>query len=317
MIDVSVIIVCMNNVPNIRRCLDSIKKYTRVSYEVLVVAYLFSKENMEKILADYPWAVFIESNDIRGFSENNNLALKRAKGKYCFVINDDTEMRMPVIDRLVEDFEKLPEKCAIISPATYYGDGSLQCCGRPQHNKKTFILSNLGLWDEAKVKSIYTNRTGRFQSYNIVGAAFMIKRDVFEKFGWFDERFFFCPEDIALSSTLNINGYECWVDSNVELIHYEGDSGKASSWISTATKPAGMRGSLMFYSNGKLMWYVLLAVFCFVTSTGRLIKQLLDIREKNQEYRKIRVCSEWNTIMACLSRATPKELFIKFYNRIR
>lgn len=48
---------------------------------------------------------FVESNEIRGFSENNNLALRQAKGKYCFVQNDDTELKMPCIDKLVETIE--------------------------------------------------------------------------------------------------------------------------------------------------------------------------------------------------------------------
>lgn len=63
-----------------------------MSYECFVVAYLFSKENLEKVKHDFPWVKFIENNEIRGFSENNNLALRQAKGKYCFVQNDDTEL---------------------------------------------------------------------------------------------------------------------------------------------------------------------------------------------------------------------------------
>ena len=96
-IDVSIVIVCMNNLKNLYPCLESIKKYTTVSYETLVVAYLFSKENLEKVKKDFPWVTFIESNEIRGFSENNNLALRDAKGEYCFVVNDDTEMKMDVV----------------------------------------------------------------------------------------------------------------------------------------------------------------------------------------------------------------------------
>lgn len=63
-----------------------------MSYETLVVAYLFSKENLEKVKHDFPWVTFIESNEIRGFSENNNLALRQAKGKFCFVL-----MMIPIL----------------------------------------------------------------------------------------------------------------------------------------------------------------------------------------------------------------------------
>ena len=43
MVDVSVIIVCMNRPDNLYPCLESIRRTTvRVSYETLVVAYLYS-----------------------------------------------------------------------------------------------------------------------------------------------------------------------------------------------------------------------------------------------------------------------------------
>jgi len=86
---VSIVIVCMNNLKNLYPCLESIKKYTTVSYETLVTAYLFTPENLKKAKEDFPWVTFIESNEIRGFSENNNLALRQAKGRYCFVLNDE------------------------------------------------------------------------------------------------------------------------------------------------------------------------------------------------------------------------------------
>jgi hypothetical protein len=50
------------------------------TYEIWVVAYLFSPENLAKLRAAYPEANIVESNEIRGFSENNNLALRQANG---------------------------------------------------------------------------------------------------------------------------------------------------------------------------------------------------------------------------------------------
>ena len=94
--EVSVIIVSMNNYEVLSRCLDSIRTHTSTSYEVFVVAYLFSPENLQHLRQNYPWAQIIESNEIRGFSANNNLALRKATGKYCFVLNDDTKIESDV-----------------------------------------------------------------------------------------------------------------------------------------------------------------------------------------------------------------------------
>ena len=88
---VSIVIVNMNKPDVLRTCLDSIIRHTHsVSYETFVVAYLYSKKNLIEMQTDYPWVRWIESNSIRGFSENNNLALRQATGDYCFIVNDDT-----------------------------------------------------------------------------------------------------------------------------------------------------------------------------------------------------------------------------------
>ena len=53
--EVSVIIVSMNNYEVLSRCLDSIRTHTSTSYEVFVVAYLFSPENLQHLRQNYPW----------------------------------------------------------------------------------------------------------------------------------------------------------------------------------------------------------------------------------------------------------------------
>ena len=47
--EVSVIIVSMNNYEVLSRCLDSIRTHTSTSYEVFVVAYLFSPEYSDSV----------------------------------------------------------------------------------------------------------------------------------------------------------------------------------------------------------------------------------------------------------------------------
>lgn len=316
MIDVSIVIVCMNNLKNLYPCLESIKKYTSVSYETLVVAYLFSKENLEKAKKDFHWVTFIESNEIRGFSENNNLALRQAKGKYCFVLNDDTEMRMDVVGGLVKTIESLPEKVAIVSPVTTFPDGRVQVCGRPPMDWKKVILAKMHLWNERQ--SMWVNNKGVFKSYNILGAAFLIKTNVFREVGWFDEYFFFCPEDIALSTTLNKSGYECWVNADVRLIHYEGMSGKSVSQIRCATAPASRKGNMVFFSRGNAYIYLFFGlVMNILTFLSAFLHFICSISRNNHDVNHVLMRSEINAVMATFSKKTPKELFIKYYSMIK
>ena len=72
---VSIVIVCMDRMDLLRPCLDSIRKNTSVTYETFVVAYMFSEANLAVLKAGYPWVTVVESRELRGFAENNNLAL--------------------------------------------------------------------------------------------------------------------------------------------------------------------------------------------------------------------------------------------------
>lgn len=308
----------MNNLKNLYPCLNSIRQYTHeVSYEVFVVAYLFSKENLKKIKTDFPWVTFIESNEIRGFSENNNLALRRAKGKYCFVLNDDTEMKMPVVDLLFETVESLPADVAVISPRSVYGDGKLQSCGRPKHTFLKTLLGILKLWHEQRSKSRYVNQSGVFQTFDLWGAFFLIKTDIFKEVGWFDERYFFSPEDIALSRELNRRGYKCYVNADVTIMHYEGMTGKGISRLQTATKPASLKGNLIFYGDESHIRYGFVALIFFCVLIPQfLFHWFMSLKGGNKDNHKILSKSLVNSMKVCFTSSTPKEVFTKYYNAL-
>lgn len=308
---VSIVIVCMNNLKNLYPCLNSIKKYTSVSYETLVVAYLFTKENLDKVRLDFPWVTFIESNEIRGFSENNNIALRQAKGKYCFVVNDDTYIDSPVIDKLVLSIEGLPDKAAVISPNIKYPDGSPQYCGRNKTSFWTYLKSILGI---KHIDSQYKDRSGIFSTFNLMGAAFLIKTDLFKSVGWFDEYYFFCPEDIALSTTLNRLGYNCYVDGDITIYHIQGAS--SLSLMQTATEPAHVKGSVVFYSDNSYIKKIILSFCQIVRSCLRATIWKIIYSIKKEEKARIKSLVYINVIAGLLSAQTPKEIFIKYYTRI-
>ncbi|OUO81860.1 glycosyltransferase [Bacteroides sp. An269] len=309
-VEVSVVIVCMNNIGNLYPCLNSILKNTTVNYEIFVVAFLFSEENLQKLHSDFPTVKIIISNELRGFSENNNLALKQAVGKYCFVVNDDTYFSDPVIDKLVEDFNKVDNNVAIISPVTLNSDGSVQRCGKPKYNLFTYWLYWMKLICLYENNSKYTNGKGLFQTYNISGACFLIKTELFKKIGWFDERYYFCPEDIALSTYLNKNGYKCYVDSTIKLTHTGG-----GSWSKTmyATKPAQIKGEIIFYGEKsflhKMAVRILLLVFLPIYSLMWKICHSIRKDEKSKVFSKAYL----NGLKAIFTDKTPKELFVQFY----
>ncbi len=314
---VSIVIVCMNNMKNLVPCLDSIRKYTHVSYETFVVAYLFSEENLESVKQHYPWVTIVESNEIRGFSENNNLALKQARGKYCFVLNDDTEMTMPVVDRLVESFAHCPENTAIVSPTLLNANGEVAVCGR---GKSNWLINMIRQWDVNfhERPSKYVNQKGLFQTYNIIGAAFLVRTELFRKIGWFDERYFFCPEDVAVSTTFNKLGYTCYVNADVTLIHYGGQTTKSLPYLKTVTSAAAQMGVLIFYSEGK--WYrraLLTLNLLLSTPCNYLYHYIKSCRSPKPNTNQVLAICDKNRLHALFMNKSPKETFIYFYKRLK
>lgn len=306
---VSIIIVCMNNLNYLNTCLDSIKRYTSVSFECFVVAYLFSKENMEALCANYPWVTIIESNEIRGFSENNNLALREAKGDYCFVINDDTYINTPIVDVLCSNLDTLPSNVAVISPNIKYPDGRDQFCGRPPMGFRWEVRSILGLKSKPNYK--YENKNGIFESYNLMGGAFMIRTEVFRNCGFFDEFYFFCPEDVALSTLLNKKGYKCYVNADAVLYHVQGQS---ISRTKEATLPAEYIGRISFFSDGDVIKRRILQALYILRCYVKVIFLRLS-NSKDKKIKQITINANLNCISAIRHKLTPKEAFVKYYKK--
>ena len=199
---VSVVIVCMNRPDLLYPCLEGIRAHTSVPHEVWVVAYIFSEENLARLRADWPEVKIVESRELRGFSENNNLALRQIDSDFCFIVNDDTLMSMPVIDRLVDDFGRLPADAAVVSPKIVFPDGRVQTCGRAPWTAWRYVKHYLHRVDET-VPTPWSMKDGLFRTWTVNGACFLIKTAVFRDAGWFDETYTFTPEDIALGHKVN------------------------------------------------------------------------------------------------------------------
>lgn len=302
----------MNRPDNLYPCLESIRRHTTVSYECLVVAYLYNKEALARAREDFPWVRFIESDEVRGFSENNNLALREAKGRFCFVLNDDTEFHEPVIDTLLADFDALPEDAAIVSPKLLNADGSLQLCGRPPYPAYRYALQQWHLYSEP-----IDNVSGKtplcrqlYRSWNITGACFLIKRDVFEKLGWFDERYFFTPEDLALGTLACEKGYSLWVDAAVAITHKWKTT---ASRISTAVRPAAIKGSLIFFGRSSRGAKFALSLCVWLAEYTKYLKACLRCRLHPSPENELKRQVFRKNSREVFSRLTPKQIFIKYF----
>lgn len=312
-VKVSIVIVSMNRMDNLRPCLESIRKYTTVSYETFVTAYMFSEENLEALRNEYPWVKIVRSDELRGFSENNNLALRQVQGEFTFIVNDDTFIDSPVIDRLVEDFGKLPDNAAVVSPNILYPDGRVQTCGRRKMNALTYMVHYLHLFKETKPTG-YTMKPGLFKTYNLSGAAFLVRTEMFRRMGWFDERYTFTPEDIALGTKFNRNGMGVYADSDIRLYHI---ANATASRMETAIKPTRVRGALIFYSGGNKLKYLLLGIYVWLVEACRGVKYLFKDCSDPKSHNGIMSATARNVRRSIFTKKSTKKIFTEYYNELK
>ncbi len=179
--------------------------------------------------------------------------------------------------------------------------------------------------DETR-KGRYSGKEGLFKTFNLSGAAFMIKTDVFRNLGWFDETYFFTPEDIALSTLLNKKGLGVYVDGDLRLYHIASAS---SSSMEAAIKPARVRGSLIFYSNlrglcnpqgikvGNPIVYISLGLFIMAFEFFRGIKYLFKDTSDSHGNNNVMALTAKNVRRCIFTAKTPKEIFIRYYGEFK
>lgn len=310
---VSVVIVSMNRPDLLYPCLEGLYAQTKAPLEVWVVAYLYSEENLARLKADWPAAKVVESRELRGFSENNNLALRQITGDYCFIVNDDTLMTMPVVDALLADFDRLPADAAVVSPKIVFPDGRVQTCGRAPWTAWRYLKHYLHLVDETK-PSAWSMKEGLFRTWTVNGACFLIRTDVFREAGWFDETYVFTPEDVALGHRVNDLGYTVWADADVVITHLAGGT---VSRLEAAIKPTRVRGALQFYSGGNPVKYALLGGFVWCVEALRRLKYRFADRSDPASHAAIMDATARNVMRSVFTKRTSKEVFVQLYREIR
>ena len=124
--DVSVIIVNYNVRDFLHQSLLSIQKALKgIHSEIFVIDNASDDGSAEMVRRRFPRVQLIANNANLGFAKANNIALKKARGKFLLLINPDTIVQEDTIRVMVEFLQNHPEVglagCKILNP-----DGSFQ-----------------------------------------------------------------------------------------------------------------------------------------------------------------------------------------------
>ncbi len=196
----SFIIINYNTADLTTNCLESIFKYCLgTDWEIILVDNNSSANDKNILKERFGARVRIIANAKNlGFARANNQGAKLARGKYLFFLNSDTEINQDILTPLREKLES-DKSIGIIAPRLVLKDGTDQpyACGLKKDSEKLAWVS---------------------------GAALIIRRDIFEEIGGWEERFFMYFEDVDLGRLVLARGYKIERLLSAPVTHLVGGS---------------------------------------------------------------------------------------------
>ena len=225
--ELSIITVNYNGLNDTCALIDSIP--FNEDMEVIVVDN-GSKENEANILqARYPHIQAIRSDQNLGFAGGNNLGIKVAKGKYLYLVNNDTvfkDFNPQVLIRRLESSQNIGLVCPKIHFA--WGNHPIQFAGYTPLSPITVRNRALGFGEEDKGQHDTPHQTPYAH-----GAAMMLKREVIDKVGLMPECYFLYYEELDWSMMITRAGYDIWYEPTSTIFHKESQTTGQNSPLRT------------------------------------------------------------------------------------
>ena len=230
----TVIIVNWNAREFLERCLKTVfASRFNGDFEVIVVDNHSSDNSVGFIRENYPQVRVIANRDNVGFARGNNQAIRESRGDYILLLNPDTEIEPDTLQVMVDFMNERPE-CGMAGCKVLDHDGTLQlACRRtiPTLSDAFFKLAGF---------SRLLAHSPRFSRYNLTylpsdqvtpvdavsGSFIMTRKEVVEKIGLLDERFFMYGEDLDWCWRARQSGYQNYYVPETSIIHYHGQSSK-------------------------------------------------------------------------------------------
>ena len=225
--ELSIITVNFNGLNNTCTLIESIP--FNENMEVIIVDNASKEDEAGIIQKRYPQVKTIRSDKNLGFAGGNNLGINAAKGKYLFLINNDTifkDFNVKVLIDRMKSFQKIGIVCPKIRFA--WDNNPIQYAGYTSLSKITIRNRAIGFGKEDLGQYDTPHPTPYAH-----GAAMLIKRDAVEKVGMMPDCYFLYYEEIDWSMMFTHAGYEIWYEPACTIYHKESQSTGQSSPLRT------------------------------------------------------------------------------------
>ena len=191
---VGIVVLNYNGLYDTENCLESIIKINYSNYKLIVVDNASNDGSVEYIGKRYPDVPILKNYSNLGYAGGNNVGIRYALNDNCdfvLLLNNDVIVTKEFLNVLVETSVNHKE-IGIVGPMLYFSQDYRINFAGGFINSKTCSCFIRG-YDE---KDIGLFRETDEVDY-ISGACMLVKREVFEKIGLLDERYFLLWEETA------------------------------------------------------------------------------------------------------------------------
>ncbi len=234
---ISIIIINYNVKYFLEQCLYSLRRSAGMpAPEVIVIDNDSTDGSLDYLVPRFPEVRFVRNSSNTGFARACNQGAAMASGELVLFLNPDTLVAEDSLAICARFFQEHPGAGAL---GVRMVDGS----GRfLKESKRSFPSPLTSMYKLAGLSSLFPS-SSLFSRYHLghldprqdhevdvlAGAFMMVRKDVLQQVGYFDETFFMYGEDVDLSYRIQKAGYKNYYTAQTEIIHFKGESTKRGS----------------------------------------------------------------------------------------
>ena len=209
----SIIILNFNGRRWLPACFDALSAQRGAPpFEIVLVDNGSADGSVELVRERWPAARVVETGANLGFAGGNNAGAREAKGEWLVFLNNDTAPEPGWLASLAEEAAAHPGFALVTSRVVFMDDPSVvDSAGDGYFRAGGAFKHGYG----ARADAFETSR----EVFGACGAAFMIRRDAFDRLGGFDARFFMNFEDVDLSYRARLLGCRVWYAASAIVRH--------------------------------------------------------------------------------------------------
>jgi hypothetical protein len=225
----SVIVVSFNTRDTSVKCLQALQLAAAgIETQLIVVDNGSTDGSSAAILETAPQATLMSNQCNVGFAAANNQGLAAATGQFILLLNSDAFVARGSVGAMIEHLQGHPDVAAV-GPRLLNADGTLQLSCFPFPSPWRAWAENLWLariFPGTKLMGDYRqwdHNSARVVDF-VSGACMMIRREVYDRIGGFDERFFMYAEETDWQKRIWASGWKIAFTPTAVVTHLGGGS---------------------------------------------------------------------------------------------